>query len=385
MKTRKKILFILHSASRNGASILLLHFLKWFKTNTDIPFEILVKNVSKGNRDLISEFKKLAPYGLKGKILSWIGSYNTTKQIYRGFFKEKLRRKDIGLIYINSVASGDVLATLSHYECPVIAHVHENEYSLHFFLQSNLRYIQKHASHYIAVSGTTRNTLTDTYGISDKEIDTVHGFLPLSNGDSVPTKEAALNIRKELDIPSDALVVGASGSIADHKGSDLFVQLAYRISQVKGCDIPYFIWVGKCLREDYFNSLQHDIKKTGLKKHVFFIGQKSNPLDYFNIFDIFASVSRADSYPLSVLEAASLGKPIVCFAGSGGSVEFVNEDCGFVVPYLDVDKMAAKVLELLTNKELRAYLGERAQKKALQENDVKIAAPKILNVIKRFL
>ncbi len=39
----KKVLFISHDASRTGAPIVLLNLLKWFKTNTDIPFQILLK------------------------------------------------------------------------------------------------------------------------------------------------------------------------------------------------------------------------------------------------------------------------------------------------------------------------------------------------------
>ena len=39
-----------------------------------------------------------------------------------------------------------------------------------------------------------------------------------------------------------------------------------------------------------------------------------------------------DPYTLVCLEAAALEKPYVCFEGAGGSPEFVEEDCGFVVP-----------------------------------------------------
>jgi glycosyltransferase involved in cell wall biosynthesis len=62
-------------------------------------------------------------------------------------------------------------------------------------------------------------------------------------------------------------------------------------------------------------------------------------LKYFAAFDVFALVSREDPFPVVCLEAASLGKPIVCFNSSDGEKEFVENDCGFVVPDLDIEIM----------------------------------------------
>jgi glycosyltransferase involved in cell wall biosynthesis len=81
-------------------------------------------------------------------------------------------------------------------------------------------------------------------------------------------------------------------------------------------------------------------------------------------FIVFALVSWEDPFPLVNLEAASLGKPIVCFDEAGGSKEFVEEDCGFVVPYLDLDAREDRVVELLHNPELRQRMGSRVARKA---------------------
>ena len=53
----KQILFISHDASRTGAPILLLNFLRWFKQNTDIPFRIILAKTG----ELEPYFKELAP------------------------------------------------------------------------------------------------------------------------------------------------------------------------------------------------------------------------------------------------------------------------------------------------------------------------------------
>jgi glycosyltransferase involved in cell wall biosynthesis len=73
---------------------------------------------------------------------------------------------------------------------------------------------------------------------------------------------------------------------------------------------------------------------------------------------------------------------VLCF-DSGGITEFVEDDCGFVVPYADAEAMTARILELAADGELRKRLGARAAEKVAQRNDVNIVAPKILSIIER--
>lgn len=56
MNAKKRILFVSHAATRNGATILLLHLLRWLKKHADYQLEILVN----GSGELISEFQSMA-------------------------------------------------------------------------------------------------------------------------------------------------------------------------------------------------------------------------------------------------------------------------------------------------------------------------------------
>ena len=135
--------------------------------------------------------------------------------------------------------------------------------------------------------------------------------------------------------------------------------------------------------DERWNELQQDVKAAGLEGIVHFVGSSPKPLDYFAAFDVFALTSREDPYPLVCLEAASFGKPILCFAGGGGEPEFVEDDCGFVVPYLDIEAMADRVLELMDSPELRQRLGTSARAKVRARHDIEIVAPRILEVIRQ--
>ena len=127
------------------------------------------------------------------------------------------------------------------------------------------------------------------------------------------------------------MIVG-SGYETWRKGKDLFVQLASHVHQKLETDTVHFLWVGGRIDNEEYYEIAHDIKMAGLEHYVHFCGEVSNPLDYFAASDLFALVSREDPYPLVCLEAAILGKPILCFDNAGGMPEFVENDAGFVVP-----------------------------------------------------
>jgi glycosyltransferase involved in cell wall biosynthesis len=375
------VLFISHDAYRTGAPMVLLHFLKWFKANTSIPFIILLKDA---NGELREEFEELAP------VMTWSqSSLEKANEAVIDSIREHLGHTHIGLIYSNTITNGKVLAGLSNLHSPVICHVHELEYWIdHKIEPDNMRLVKEHTHHYIAVSQAVKHNLIENVKIPEEKIDVVHEFIPtqyeLEDQSAEPER-----IRNRLKIPKDALVIGACGTPDWRKGSDLFIQLARSVLR-RPLDRPvHFIWVGGEVGRKNggpkLAALMYDVKRAHLEKHIHFVGNQSDPLNYFATFDVFVLVSREDPFPIVNLEAASLGKPIVCFDGSGGAPEFVEEDCGFVVPYLDLDAMADRVVELLRHPELKQRLGQQAARKVRERHDVTTAAPKILNIIQRFL
>jgi glycosyltransferase involved in cell wall biosynthesis len=107
------------------------------------------------------------------------------------------------------------------------------------------------------------------------------------------------------------------------------------------------------------------------------------PVDYFAAADVFVLTSREDPHSLVCPEAAALERPTVCFEGAGGAPEFVEEDCGFVVPYLDIMVMADRVVSLPDSLDLRIAIGSAARHKVAQRHNINEAAPRITEIIER--
>lgn len=385
----KKILFINHDASRSGAPIFLLNFLKWFKENSEIPFRILSKNSGDMDRDFVglaklSFFTRVLPRNSRLRLLlstSWL------QRVLDGFHYKRLLKDiatdDIGLIYSNTITNGEVLKFLSVVNCPVVTHVHELEYWIHRSGPSNMELVKSYTKRFIVVSEAVKEHLVTNHGILVEQIEVIRGFIPISS--LTDRLDPLSNPRNELNIAADAFIVGSSGMETWRKGKDLFIQLAIAVL-AKGGDMPiHFVWVGGSCNATETYQIRHDLQHAGITDMVHFVDHVTNPMDYYSQFDVFAMVSREDPFPLVNLEAAALGKPIVCFDGGGGSSEFVGDDAGFVVPYLDISAMADKLILLARDNTLRADLGSRGCAKVAENHDMPVGARRILDVIEQSL
>jgi len=352
--------------------MLLLNFLRWLKANTDISFEILLGRGGELKRD----FASLAPISVfykDGQGPEIIHKHNILRRITRRLgindpasrIRRKLASSNIGLVYSNTSTNGNILQALSWLDCPVISHIHELSYSLDF-RSDKFNYVKERTAHFIACSQAVKDNLVNRYNISLDNISVIHEFISIPDENAISAHHL---LRRELKLPEDAFIVGSAGTRHLRKGPDLFMQLAHCMRSKLNAPI-HFVWLGGGAKFD---------------DYVHFLETKSNPLDYFAGFDLFALTSREDPYPIACLEAASLGKPILCFDKAGGEPEFVEKDCGFVVPSLDVDAMAERVIELYKNRGLLLQLGQNAAQKVRSRHKLEDNAPKILAIIKKYL
>jgi glycosyltransferase involved in cell wall biosynthesis len=169
-------------------------------------------------------------------------------------------------------------------------------------------------------------------------------------------------VRKELGLPADACIVLGCGTIELRKGVDLFVQLARRVIAHQSAPEAWFLWVGTDHDPGLKQWLLHDVDTGGPRDRVRFLGPRDNSLPYFLAADVFVLPSREDPCPLVNMEAMASGLPVVAFRDSGGAPELL-EDCGDVVPYLDLEAMAHAVVRLLDDPEERESMGSRARAK----------------------
>lgn len=374
------VLFVSHDATRTGAPIALLHFLRWFKKNGSRPFSILLGD----GGDLASEFEEVAdtcsmtrirwhPYSRWTQLLDAFGLSEWAHRAEAAAAREFAAKCSPAVVYTNTIASAHIIELLAP-KVPVLTHVHELGSTFRLFRGQELSRLLSRTSQFIACSNVTREHLVHEHGVAGARIETVYESIPI---DQVHAERNRKAVFQELRIPEDGLLIVGIGSVCWRKGTDLFVHLATTVCQLNSH--AYFAWIGG----GSFVELEHDVRLAGLTEKMRFTGAVAKPADYLAAADVFVLTSREDPYPLVCLEAAALEKPIICFARAGGAPEFVEEDCGFVVPYLDILAMAERVVSLLDSQKSRADMGCAARRKVAQRHDVNKAAPKIMEIIER--
>ncbi len=382
-RCRNGILFVGHHASRTGAPIELFYFLQWFKRNGERPFSILLPS----DGDLVSAYRELGdtwlldssrwcPGGVRARYAGALGLGRLARRAEARDARNFAEGCSPALVYANSISTAPIVEILSG-ETPVLTHVHELRRAFRENASPALSSLMNRTRRFIACSNAVRRHIVEMEGVAEGRVEIVHESIPMRQA---RTKNTRIEIFQQLGVPTNALLVAGSGTPDWRKGADLFIQLALRICRRN--PRAYFVWVGGGWPPDP-DRFEHDLVQSGLTNTVRITGTVANPTDFFDAADVFVSTSREDPYPLVCLEAAAVGKPIVCFADAGGTPEFVEDDCGFVVPYLDLESMADRVIWLLASEACRRKMGNIAQQKVRARHDIEIAGPKIADIIER--
>jgi glycosyltransferase involved in cell wall biosynthesis len=408
---RRRVVFVCPEASRTGAPLMLLHFLRWLRDHADLDFSVLFTQ----GGELSADFAAVAPVsivrgdppgaGRAVRLVRRVGwadgalhplpdDLSRLERVIRAPARRvavrDLARRAFGrhrpdLVYLNSIGSAAVLRLMPEHT-PVITHVHELGFILRlarYGEPAGIAEMLARTQRYIAASNCGAAALAREYGVAPRDIRVCYGFIPIE--DTPVTPASVEHARKMLGLAPDTLVVGMVGSIDWIKGADLFVQVAKRVVELlPGDRRVVFLWVGAASQYWWEEAVRHDIQALGLEECVRFIGAVADPRPVVELFDVFLLASRSDNYPLACLEAAAQAKPIACF-DAGGMTEFLEPDDRLVVPYLDTESMARRITELLDSRSYRQILGDRLARRVRQRHRLELAAPVLLEEIHRVL
>lgn len=94
------------------------------------------------------------------------------------------------------------------------------------------------------------------------------------------------------------------------------------------------------------NLVEQEIQKLGLGQKVKILGFRRDIPELLKTFDVFVSASLKEGMPYTLIEALAAGVPVVATDVIGNKDVIVNEQCGFLVPPENPQKLA-EALEML--------------------------------------
>ena len=155
------------------------------------------------------------------------------------------------------------------------------------------------------------------------------------------------------------LVVGTIGVVVPRKGTDLFVDMAERL-RAQGVEAD--LRIAGALEEshvaEWANAQLERAKAAGVR----WLGQTDVARE-LREWDVMVMPSRADPFPLAVLEAMEAGVPVVGTDVDGIPEQLAGGDAGVIVPPEDPDALAAAVVALARDPVRRAEIAGRAQRR----------------------
>lgn len=268
--------------------------------------------------------------------------------------------------YINTIANRDAVNIATKLGVKIISHIHELPFSY-----SLVKYptIQKIVENSILCIGCSKIVCEKLRDMGHKNVQLLYGFVDEKN---IKLNNKSEIIKNELGINQTDFVWVISGHATTTKGVDFLIPLIKKLSSNHK-----IIWIGKTDNTGT-NYYAEQSVKVNFSNRIIFTGSKSaDYYDYFNVGDAYLSLSREDSFPLVMIEAAHLGKPIVGF-NSGGINEFVTEKLGIVVNQLDYTTLA-QAME--TVKEKFTYYDSNVIKNYAKQFNPKMQADKLIQIL----
>ncbi len=169
---------------------------------------------------------------------------------------------------------------------------------------------------------------------------------------------------------ADRTLLLTVGHVDRRKGQDLVIKALPRVAQ----SVPdvHYLMLGLPTRGEELESLARQL---GVEERVHLLGRRSEEelLGFLNAADLFVMASRHtetgdfEGFGIAVVEAALCGKPAVVSDDSGLVEAIEPGQTGLSVPPEDVNALAQRILELLTDPERRSAMGQRAYDRAESE------------------
>ncbi|WP_287621073.1 glycosyltransferase family 1 protein [Parabacteroides sp.] len=124
--------------------------------------------------------------------------------------------------------------------------------------------------------------------------------------DFSPNRETRLLLRKKLNIPNNALVIGHVGRFTRVKNHSFLLEIFDRLNQLHhNC---YLVLIGN---GSLFNMIERKISLLNLSHRVRLLGLQSNINEWIQTFDAFVMPSFFEGFPVSVIEAQAAGLPCI--------------------------------------------------------------------------
>ena len=166
---------------------------------------------------------------------------------------------------------------------------------------------------------------------------------------------AKSEIRNQLRIKADAVMVGSVGRLEHVKGYDILIDAFGQIPD----ENAHLILIGDGSEKE---SLENLVRHQSIENRIHFVGHQNDVSNWLAALDIYVNSSRSEGMSQSIVEAMSVGLPIVA-TDVGDATQMIHREnlrCGEICVPENAESLTGAMTVLLSDTDLRRRLGNNA-------------------------
>lgn len=305
-----------------------------------IPSDVTIKEI---------EFKK-EKYRLIADSSYVLPKYKIIKRIKRKFLLLLLKNKNFYEEILKKCVSVDDEFDLvcdafgyGRFTTPFAALCLKGKKKALWFHDENLHWINKSIKFFpyfnklYCVSNSVKNELLKIDNKDEYKCEVLHNFI---DADDIRNKANILDERFDSNAAFNILTIGR---LEEQKGIDIAIDTA-KILLNENISFCWYVIGSGSLKDDLNNS----IIQNGLENNFKLLGLKKNPYSLLNNCDLYVQPSRHEGYPITLIEARALYKPIIASNIPSIAEQIKNGFNGYLVE-LNSKEFAKKIIEVISD------------------------------------
>lgn len=195
-----------------------------------------------------------------------------------------------------------------------------------------------------------------------------------------PSRYDRQRSRQQLGLPAGVPIIGTVCVFRTQKRLPLWLELARDLK--RQLPTAHFVLIGDGPTQTEVRQLASDY---GLLDHLSLPGRLDEVRPWLSAMDVYLMTSEFEGLPIAMLEAMSMGLPIVATA-AGGIPEAVSDGQeGFIRPVADWKALYTPLLQLAEDAALRTTLGAGARERVIRDFSIRKMAAALEAVYTRVL
>jgi glycosyltransferase involved in cell wall biosynthesis len=184
--------------------------------------------------------------------------------------------------------------------------------------------------------------------------------------------EEKSKIKESLRIREDEFIAAIVASLRQKKGHEHAFKAVKAIARAG--DKVRLLILGDGERKIF---LQKCAEQLSVSRNLVWLGYQNDPRKFLSVSDALIVPSIAESFPISILEALAMGKPVIA-SRVGGIPEVISDGLnGFLFEPKDVLSLVEKLQKLIRDKALKKELSQNARESMISKFSISEMVGKI--------